>query len=294
MNTGVDAATQHNSDQISMWNGVAGHAWVEMQALLDDILEPFADRLVAAAVAQGARRVLDVGCGTGATTLAIARALGGNARCTGVDISAPMLEQARSRAAHDGVAADFVRADAQTHAFAPGSFDLIVSRFGVMFFDDPVAAFANLRRAASDGARLQLLVYRSPAENPFMTTAERAAAPLLPGVPARDPQAPGQFAFADPERVRAILAGAGWSAIELRPVDVSCRFRASELERFFTVLGPLGRALPQVDAQTRTRVVAAVREAFAPYVHGDEVRFDSACWLVGACAAARTAEARDG
>ena len=294
MNTICPLATPHNTDQVSMWNGVAGHAWVEMQALLDDLFRPFADRLVAAAVTHGARRVLDVGCGTGATTLAIARALGGDGRCTGVDISEPMLALARSRAAREGVAAEFVRADAQTQPFAPGTFDLIVSRFGVMFFDDPVAAFANLRGAANDGARLQLLVYRSPAENPFMTTAERAAAPLLPAAPARDPDAPGQFAFADAGRVARLLAASGWSDVALQPFDVACRFAERDLVRFFTILGPLGRALPQVDAETRRRIVATVRAAFDPYVHGDEVRFDAACWLIGARAAPRSEESRDG
>ena len=292
MTSRADAAAA-NTDQVAMWNGLAGHAWVEMQALLDDIFQPLADRLAADAVAQGARRVLDVGCGTGATTLAIAHALGGSAQCTGVDISEPMLELARTRAARERVAAAFVRADAQTHAFAPPGFDLIVSRFGVMFFDDPVAAFANLRGATGDDARMRLLVYRSPAENPFMTTAERAAAPLLPGVPARDPDAPGQFAFASPERVTKILTAGGWNAIDSRPVDLPCRFDAAELDHFFTVLGPLGRALPEVDAATRTRIVATVRAAFAPYVHGDDVRFGAACWMIGASASRRSADARD-
>ena len=143
------------------------------------------------------RRVLDVGCGTGSTTLAVARLLGAKGRCTGIDISEPMIAAARARAEREGTPASFIRADAQTHAFEPASFDMIISRFGVMFFDDSVRAFANLRRAARDDAELRFIAWRSAAENPFMTTAERAAAPLLPNLPARRPDAPGQFAFAD-------------------------------------------------------------------------------------------------
>jgi hypothetical protein len=159
---------------------------------------------------------------------------------------------------------------------------MIISRFGVMFFDDSVKAFANLRRAARDGAELRFLAWRSPAENPFMTTAERAAAPLLPNIPAREPDAPGQFAFADRHRVNRVLAQSGWAEIDIRPVDVSCNLPEKELVRYFTQLGPLGRVLHEADEQTRTQIVEKVRAAFDPYVHGDAVRFNAACWIVDA------------
>jgi hypothetical protein len=143
-----------------------------------------------------------------------------------------------------------------------------------------IAAPSILRRAATDDAELCFFVYRSPAENPFMLTAERAAAPLLPDMPARDPDAPGQFAFADPRRVERILAEGGWSDVDIQPVDVACSFPLAELVRWFTQLGPLGRVLAETDEHTRARVIAAVRNAFDPYVRGDEVRFDAACWRV--------------
>jgi hypothetical protein len=155
-----------------------------------------------------------------------------------------------------------------------------------MFFDDPVRAFANLRRAARDGAALRFIAWRSPSENPFMTTAERAAAPLLPDVPARRPDAPGQFAFADQRRVGRILEEGGWGEIDLRPIDVGCVLPESELVRYLTRFGPLARVLPAADDQTRTRVIDTVRAAFEPYVHGAEVRFTAACWLVAARAPA--------
>jgi SAM-dependent methyltransferase len=180
------------------------------------------------------------------------------------------------------VAARFIRADAQVHAFEPASFDFMISRFGVMFFDDPVAAFANLRRAARSGGELRLVVFRSIDENPFMTTAERAAAPWLPNIPPRKPNAPGQFAFADRARVLGILDGAGWSSGELAPVDIECAFPATELERFFTRLGPLGQVLREADEATRQRVVREVRAGFEPFVRDGQVRFTSACWMVSA------------
>jgi SAM-dependent methyltransferase len=238
--------------------------------------------LVAAAVASRGNRVLDVGCGTGATTLAVARALGPRGRSTGLDISAPMLTLARERARSERVAAEFVHADAQTHAFAPASVDTIVSRFGVMFFDDSVAAFTNLRRAATRDATLWFAAWRSAAENPFMTAAERAAAPFLPNLPPREPNAPGQFAFADRDRVERLLAASGWNEIDIRPIDVTCTLPRADLERYVTRIGPVGRALQELATDARAQLMDRVRAAFDPYVHGDEVRFGTACWIATA------------
>jgi hypothetical protein len=159
---------------------------------------------------------------------------------------------------------------------------MIISRFGVMFFHDPVRAFSNLRNAASTGAELRFLAWRDPAENPFMTTAERAAKPLLADIPAREPDAPGQFAFADRHRVSRILTQSGWAEIDIRPLDVPCGFPAKEIVRYFARLGPLARVLPQVDEHARRRIIDAVRAAFDPYVREGEVSFEAACWTVSA------------
>jgi SAM-dependent methyltransferase len=225
-------------------------------------------------------RVLDIGCGTGATTLAIARKA--EVESVGVDISEPMLALARQRAEREGLPARFICADAQQHTFASGSFDRIVSRFGIMFFDDPVCAFANLRQAASVGAGLHCIAWRSPAENPFMTTAERVAAPMLPDMPVRKPDAPGQFAFADASRIEAILKQSGWRDVEIRPLDMECSFPATALESYLTRMGPVGMALQQADASTRSSIMAIVRAAFEPFVNGAEVRFTAACWTIRA------------
>jgi SAM-dependent methyltransferase len=271
-----------NEEQATFWNGNAARAWIEMQALLDQVLKPFEDLLVQAVAAKSVHRVLDVGCGTGATTLAVARLLGAHGHCVGVDISEPMIDVARDRAARESSTASFISADAQTHPFEPASFDMVISRFGVMFFADSVGAFANLRRAATHEAELCFHAWRSPEENPFMTTAERAAAPLLPDIPSREPNAPGQCAFADSGRVARILEEGGWAEIDIQPLDVPCAFPEKQLVPYFTRLGPLARILPASDEQTRARVIARVRAAFAPYVHGDEVRFNAACWRVSA------------
>ncbi len=278
----MESARQSHDEQMALWNGPAGHAWVETQELLDQVLKPFEDLLVEAIPTGSGSRVLDVGCGTGAVTLATARRAGAQGWCVGVDISEPMIAAARARAELESTPASFICADAQTHAFGPATFDRIVSRFGVMFFDDAVQAFANLRQAARDGAELDFAAWRSAAENPFMTTAERIAAPLLPNLPARRPDAPGQFAFADQHRVRRILEASGWREIDIRPVDLVCTLAESELLRYLTRLGPVGLALQEVDEPTRAKVIEAIRPAFDAYVHGAEVRFTAACWTVTA------------
>ena len=277
----------HGSDtgQAALWNGLAGRTWVEAQELLDRVFKPLEDLLVDAIVAGPGASILDVGCGTGTTTLAAARRLGGTGRCVGIDVSEPMIAAARHRAEREALPARFIRADAQTYAFEPATVDMIISRFGVMFFDNPVAAFVNLRRAATDSAELRIVVWRSAAENAFMSTAERAAAPILPNIPAREPDAPGQFAFADPRRVNRILQEGGWAGIDVQPVDVSCVFPETELVGYFTRFGPLGRVLHEVDEQTRTQVIDTVRPAFDSYVHGADVRFTAGCWMISAHAA---------
>lgn len=276
------ATHRQDEDQAQRWNGSAGCAWVEAQQMLDRTLQPFEELLVAEVSASGARQVLDVGCGTGSATRAVARLVGAQGRCVGIDISEQMIAAARVIAEQEHAPATFVCADAQKHAFESPAFDLIMSRFGVMFFEDSVQAFANLRSACGEGASLRCIVWRSPAENPFMTAAERAAAPLLPNLPPRRPDAPGQFGFADDRRVHSILKESGWSEIDIRPIDVTCTLPEQELIRYGTRFGPVGIALQQADPQTRTRVAAAVRAAFDPYVHGAEVRFTACCWMVGA------------
>jgi len=278
----MQTAQQTNEQQIALWNGSAGRAWVETQESLDRLFEPFENLLVEAVVARRAQRVLDVGCGTGSTTLAIARRLGTHRAAVGVDLSEPMIALAQARASAESVLPQFICADAQRHAFEPASFDMIVSRFGVMFFDDSVRAFANLRRAAKPGADLNVIVWRGAAENPFMTVAERAAAPFLPEMPARRSDEPGQFAFANRDRVGSILEQSGWAAIDIQPLDVACTLPETELVPYLTKLGPLGRVLQDADAPTRARVIETARAAFEPYVHDTAVRFTAACWMVGA------------
>jgi hypothetical protein len=151
-----------------------------------------------------------------------------------------------------------------------------------MFFADPAAAFRNLRMAVRPGARLACLAWRSASENPFMTAAERAAAEILPQLPERVENGPGQFGFADPDRVRAILAVGGWQDVALRPIDVECRLPEADLRLYARRMGPVGELLPTLDGGMRSEVERRVDSAFLPYLREGEAHFTAACWMVTA------------
>lgn len=281
----MSRSAQPNTRQAALWNDASGKAWVEMQPILDEILAPFERLVVDAGYPGEGGNVLDIGCGAGATTLAMARRVGNNGRCVGLDISQPLVALATERTQAEEVAnASFEVGDAQTYAFESGGFDAVVSRFGIMFFDDPVAAFSNIRQAARRGGKLAFVAWRSPAENDFMTTAARAAAPFLPTAPAPDPDAPGQFAFADGAKVKRILEASGWSSIDVRQANLPCKIAEGDLMMYATRLGPLAAALREVDQATAEKIITVLPAAFAPFVKDGQARFNAACWLVTALA----------
>lgn len=279
----MSLAEDQNRQQADLWNRTNGPVWVELQTVLDRMLEPFEARLTRLAFPGEGRRVLDIGCGAGATTLAMAERLGPAGLSLGVDISGPLIEAASARAASVGLPqARFLQADAQTHAFEAEAFDAVISRFGVMFFEDPAAAFENIRRAAAPGAGLAFVAWRSPAENPFMTATTRALAPLLPPQPAPAPDAPGQFGFADPERVRRILVQGGWREVRIEPLDETCVVAGQDLRAYAMNMGPVGAALREADPSLREKAQAIVRSALEPFMDGQIARSTAACWWVTA------------
>ena len=265
------------------WGASAGNAWVAIQDLTDSVYAPVEQLLTGEVAGGSGGRVLDVGCGTGVTTVAIARRLGPEAEVSGIDVSSPMVEASRARARESGVEVRFELADAASHDFGEGAFDQVVSRWGLMFFADPVAGFTNLRRAAA-GGRLRAISWRSLEENPFMLVAEEAAAPLLPGFePRRSDDYPGQFGLADEEYVTGLLEQAGWQDVALRPVDLGCSFPESELVRYFSGLGPLARHFDDLpEEEIPDGLTERVSAAFEPFVENGRVSFDVACWMIEA------------
>ncbi len=270
----------NNTDQIANWNERSGPRWVAMQRLLDAQLAPFGDAALARLPLAAGMRVLDVGCGCGDTTLRLADAVGPAGLALGVDVSAPMLARARERSAGRGGVA-FVEADAQTHAFE-GRFDALFSRFGVMFFDDPAAAFARLHAALAPGAPVAFVAWRAPELNPWMTVPLAAVAPLLDAPPTTSPPgAPGPFGFADDARVRAVLTGAGFRDVAAEAIDVPMRVGGGDPDDALEVslqVGPCGQVARE-NPHLVPRVREAVREALRAHVRDGAVTLDSAAWV---------------
>jgi SAM-dependent methyltransferase len=271
-----------NAAQVAYWNETAGRTWADLQDRIDRQIRPLGLAAMERLAPASGEQVLDVGCGCGDTSLELARRVGPEGGVLGLDISAPMLEVARGRAEAAGARnLAFHEADAQTAAL-PGGRNAVFSRFGVMFFADPTAAFANLRSALRPGGRLGFVCWRPLAENLWMRLPAETAAGLVPPAPPPEPGAPGPFAFADPDRVRRILAEAGFTGIDLTPHDEA--IGGLDLEGTVAMsfrVGPLGAILrerPDLAPLLRERV----REAVSPWLRGDAVYMPSATWLVSA------------
>jgi SAM-dependent methyltransferase len=275
-----------NAEQIGYWNSDEARHWVEHQDRYDRMLAQYADRLLAAAAIGSDERVLDVGCGTGTTTLrAAAAASAGDT--LGLDVSESMIEQARRRAAGDGVAnARFEVADAQTCTLSPGGRDVLISRFGVMFFDDPTAAFANLGAAMRTDGRLAFMCWQGLPQNEWMLVPGQALATVVSRPLAGPPGAPGPFAFGDPDHVRGILEGAGYRAVDFEPVtDAVLLAGGANLDDTMEFLGGtrMARVLfADAPPETEARALDAVRAALAPHQGPDGIRLGAAAWLVRA------------
>ena len=280
--------TDANREQKSYWNEQAGPIWVSQQERLDRQIGPHGEHAIARLAPAPGERVLDLGCGCGDSSLALARRVAPGGRVLGLDLSEPMLGRARERAAAAGLAnLAFRVADVQSASLEAGAFDAAFSRFGVMFFADPVAAFRNVRGALRPGGRLVFACWRPVKENPWVLVPMAAAAPLLTLPPPPPEGAPGPFAFGDSARVRGILEAAGFEGITSEPVDVMMTPGGGDPEEAadtFLQVGPLASVLREMGAgpDLRDRVRAAVRKAFEPHQRDGRIELGSAIWLVEA------------
>lgn len=268
-----------NEEQIDFWNGEAGTTWVAAQARLDEMLAPISTLAIEAFAPKPGDRVIDVGCGCGATSLALADA---DCEVLGVDISAPMLAHAESRIGSRTIR--FERADAAT-ATLPDGFSGLFSRFGVMFFDQPAQAFANLRKSLKADGRLAFVCWQTPRLNPWMSIAGAAVADFLPPPPApTNPPEPGPFAFADEGYLRSILAAAGFSDIRIDAETPTLHVADTldEAVAFQSQVGPLSRALSLLEGDDLERATQAARDALAPHVTESGLDLGAAVWVVKA------------
>jgi ubiquinone/menaquinone biosynthesis C-methylase UbiE len=281
------AGHDQNADQIAYWNGPGGQHWTDRQQTQDTMLAQVADILIDRAKPGAGEQIIDIGCGCGATTAALARRVGPTGRVFGIDISAPMLARAR-QIQPAGLPIEFELADATVYPFEPRSFDLLASRFGVMFFAEPVLSFANMRRALRPSGRLAFVCWREPRDNPWLMLPLQTVYKHVPKLPQVGPEDPGPFAFASEQRVTGILSEAGFSNIAMESRNISLDIAVGggldmAVETALEI-GPASRALEGQPSELRAAAEVSVREALAPFAKGQAVPLPGSIWIVTASA----------
>jgi len=273
-----------NRSQLAYWNGPIGHLWAQAQEKRDRDHAPMTEALLTLAAPVPGEHVLDIGCGSGTTTLRFAEKIGADGSVIGIDLSAPMLAVAQRRARETGSPAEFVEGDVTDHPFAPKRLDLSVSQFGVMFFADPVASLANVFAATKEGGRIAFVCWRASTDNPWSAVPEGAAKPLLPPMEPLPPDAPGRYSFANPDRVKSILLRAGFHAPDIQKFDTRIYLGDTPEAAASSSIdaGPLARTLAEVDDETRKSVREAVTARLAREMGSDGVYLTAGCWLVTA------------
>ena len=278
----MTSTTAPNNDQAEYWNEQGGRNWVHYIERLEAMLTNLSARLLGAVDAQSGEHLLDIGCGGGTTSAAYASAVGDQGRVMGVDISAVILEVARERFA-TRANLHFETADAGTHLFSAASFDAITSRFGVMFFPDPVSAFTNIRKSAKPHARLRFLCWRGINENPWMGATAAAAFTVIAPPEKPAPGAPGPFSFADPDHVQNILTSAGFDSVEFIPIDETLTLgNIDDTLEWSTNMGAAAAPLAEASPADREAARAAMRNVLEAHDAAGGVTMPSAAWLVSA------------
>ncbi|MDQ3756482.1 MAG: methyltransferase domain-containing protein [Actinomycetota bacterium] len=274
-----------NTEQVEYWDGRGGEHWAADADRYDEINRRYGERVVEALSPQPGERVLDVGCGNGALALAIGPRVTPEGSVLGLDLSGPMLAEARRRAERAGLAnVEFEQGDAQVAALPAASFDAVVSRFGVMFFEDPVAAFANIGRALRPGGRLVFACWQEVLRNEWITVPSATALQFVPMPDLGASGGPGPFSFADPDRVRSVLSDAGYSDVAVEDAVEPMRLGASadEAVAFMQGTDMASTLFEGVDDETATKAWEAIRAALAAYETADGVVLHGAAWIVTA------------
>ena len=274
-----------NIDQKEFWNHKKGKLWVSLGPRIDDMFGPLGDEALKVLAPQKGENVIDIGCGTATTSLKLAGLLGRKGSVIGMDISKPILEYAKQNAKENSIKnIEFVLADAQNYCFMADSYDAIFSRFGVMFFDDPVAAFSNILKGIKSGGRLTFVCWADRSANDWIEVSTNIASKFLELPPKSAPRDPGPFAFEDPLYLNEVLSDSGWSEISIENYSVTNVVGKSTKAAadFLSRMGPMSVPFEDSEDSVKRKVIDSLEKCFADYVTTRGVEMHFSAWIVTA------------
>ena len=274
-----------NQEQKEFWNEKKGDIWVSLEHNIDKMLGPLGDQAIKILKPKVGEKILDIGCGTGSTSQTLSNLVGESGLVTGIDISKPILNFAIKKKESKKIKnINFIQADAQNHQFSNSNYNAIFSRFGVMFFEDPIAAFKNIKKSLVRNGRLTFVCWSNREENDWINLSSNVASQFLELPPKANPKDPGPFAFEDYFYIKEILIKAGWSNIKIKAYKkkIIIGDTLDSAADFLSRMGPMSVPFENANEQTKEKVVSALKECYSKYFTPKGVEFHFSSWIVSA------------
>ena len=274
-----------NQEQKEFWNEKKGEIWVSLESKIDKMLGPLGDQAIKILKPKVGEKILDIGCGTGSTSQTLSKLVGESGIITGIDISKPILNFAQKQKENKKIKnINFIQADAQNHQFSDLNFDAVFSRFGIMFFEDPISAFKNIKKSLSCNGRLTFVCWSKREDNDWINLSSNVASQFLELPPKANPKEPGPFAFEDYFYIEEILTKSGWKNIKIKAykqnivIGKTLDYAADFLSR----MGPMSVPFENANEQTKEKVISALKECYSQYFTAKGVEFHFSSWIVSA------------
>ena len=274
-----------NQEQKEFWNEKKGEIWVSLESKIDKMLGPLGDQAIKILKPKVGEKIIDIGCGTGSTSQTLSKLVGESGIITGIDISKPILNFAHKQKENKKIKnINFIQADAQNHQFSDLNYDAVFSRFGIMFFEDPISAFKNIKKSLSCNGRLAFVCWSKREDNDWINLSSNVASQFLELPPKANPKEPGPFAFEDYFYIEEILTKSGWKNIKIKAykqnivIGKTLDYAADFLSR----MGPMSVPFENANEQTKEKVISALKECYSKYFTAKGVEFHFSSWIVSA------------
>ena len=274
-----------NQEQKEFWNEKKGEIWVSLESKIDKMLGPLGDQAIKILKPKVGEKILDIGCGTGSTSQTLSKLVGESGIITGIDISKPILNFAQKQKENKKIKnINFIQADAQNHQFSDLNFDAVFSRFGIMFFEDPISAFKNIKKSLSCNGRLTFVCWSKSEDNDWMNLSSNVASQFLELPPKANPKEPGPFALEDYFYIEEILIKSGWKNIKIKAYkeNIVIGETLDHAADFLSRMGPMSVPFENANEQTKEKVISALKECYSKYFTPKGVEFHFSSWIVSA------------